>query len=220
MFRIKICGITRPEDALFACEAGADAIGLNFAPPSPRAIDISRAQEISAAVHGKVLRVGVFVNASADLISQIVRQAPLDMVQLHGDEPAELLLELGEIPIMKAFRLRTTDVTPIADFLAQATKLGRMPAAVLLDAYSANSYGGTGQTADWSAAAEYQRLPMTPQVPFVLAGGLTAENVAQAIRQVRPWAVDTASGVESAPGIKDPQQIAAFVAAVRGAFGS
>lgn len=220
MFRIKICGITRPEDALCACQAGADAIGLNFAPPSPRAIEISRAREISAAVRGKVLRVGVFVNASADAIRQTMRQATLDMVQLHGDEPAELLLELGEIPVLKAFRLRTPDFSPIADYLAQAKKLGSLPAAVLLDAYSASAYGGTGQTADWSVAAQYQRLPIAIRTPLVLAGGLTAENVAQAIRQVKPMAIDTASGVESAPGIKDPQRVSSFVSAAKGAFES
>lgn len=218
MFRIKICGLTRPEDAAAAAQAGADAIGLNFAPPSPRAIEVERAQEIAAAVGPGVLKVGVFVNASAEAILACAAAVPLDAVQLHGDEPPEMLLELGDLPVIKAFRLRDGDLNPITSYIGGCRKLRRMPSAVLIDAYSPDARGGTGQIADWSSAEHYGVLA-APSLPgLILAGGLTADNVALAIAQVRPFGVDTASGVESSPGVKDLRRMAAFIAAARQAL--
>lgn len=221
MFRVKICGITRVEDAVAAVEAGADALGLNFAPPSPRAIDPASAQNIAAAVRGRALLVGVFVNADLADIQRLVRQVPLDAVQLHGDESPQAVADLSGVPVIKAFRLGDAGLSLIASFQRECHQLGRLPDAVLLDAFQSGSYGGTGKTVDWSHAAEYHGLagefPALP--PLILAGGLRATNVAEAVQAVRPHGVDTASGVESSPGVKDLAQLRAFLAAGRAAFG-
>jgi phosphoribosylanthranilate isomerase len=214
LFRIKICGITRPEDAAAIAEAGADAIGLNFFAASPRFVEDDRAAEIIAALPAQVAKVGVFVNADAGAIQHKVARLGLDWVQLHGDEPPEFIMELSGLAVIRAVRLqdRVSVVLPRAK-----GKLTRLPKAVLIDAYSEAAYGGTGQTVAWEAVPEARRR--LAGLPVILAGGLTPENVAEAIRVGRPDAVDTASGVESAPGVKDLEKVRAFVAAANKAFG-
>lgn len=211
MFQIKICGITRVEDARAATAAGADAIGLNFYGGSKRCIDQQRAAEILAALPAHVLAVGVFVNAPANEVCRLFDELPLGLIQLHGDEPPEYLAQLGSRLVMRAFRLGDKGWPPIVEYLGY-----RRPQAVLIDAFQSGQYGGTGHVADWHALADW-RTHMS-DLPLVLAGGLTAENVAAAIEAVRPTAVDTASGVEVAPGIKDATKIGLFVRNAQAAF--
>jgi phosphoribosylanthranilate isomerase len=184
MFRIKICGITRPEDALAAVTAGADAIGLNFYPQSARFVGDEQARRIAAAVPAGVARVGVFVNASADEIKRTFDRTPLDIIQLHGDEPPELLCQFGDRPIMRVFRVGSAGLAAALEYLNRCCQLGIVPRLVLADAPAGPAYGGTGQLADWSALAGYPSTAWHP--PLILAGGLTPENVAAAIRTVRP----------------------------------
>ena len=216
VFRIKICGITRVDDAQLAINAGADAIGLNFYEGSPRFVSHTAAQEIAAAAGGPVRKVGVFVNAPADVICETFDSLSLDLVQLHGDESPEIISQLGQRPVIRAFRLDAEGLPPILSYLEECRVLDAMPRMVLLDAHQAGQYGGTGQTADWEAARAYGECPELP--PLVLAGGLRADNVSQAIGMVRPAAVDVASGVESAPRKKERQQVEAFVVEARRAF--
>ena len=206
-----------------AVRAGADAVGLNFYSRSPRYIGQAQAREIILAVadaratsRPPVVKVGVFVNATVSEIRQTADDLALDFVQLHGDEPPEMIAELAPRRVIRAFRLAGDDRQPILDYLAQCRKLGALPAAVLIDAFRRGGYGGTGETADWNAAAKL-REELT-DLPLILAGGLTSENVAAAIAQVRPAAVDTASGEESAPGMKDEVRLKAFVSAAIRAF--
>jgi phosphoribosylanthranilate isomerase len=221
-FRIKICGITRAEDAMAAVEAGADAIGLNFYPASPRAISPAAACGIAKIVPATVQRVGVFVNASLDEIRSVLQQVPLDQVQLHGDEPPEMVQALAPVSCLRAFRLRgdaaqwDREIGTIVRFAAVCESHQHPLTGILLDAHAPGQFGGTGVMLDWTSLAE-RRAAFGP-LPFVLAGGLRPENVAQAIQLVRPAAVDTASGVESMPGIKDQQRVFDFVAAARKAF--
>jgi phosphoribosylanthranilate isomerase len=216
MFRIKICGITAVEDAVLAVEAGADAIGLNFYAKSPRFIDEAMAGRIVAAVGRRAFKVGVFVNATADEMAAMAQRLGLDLVQLHGDEPPTVLARLRNTPVMKAFRIGQDGLTPVDDYLTRCRGLGVAPQAILFDARVEGSYGGSGKTTPWELAAAYRAGNRVP--PLVLAGGLTADNVAEAIRAVRPQAVDTASGVERTPGRKDPARVLAFVQAAAGAF--
>ena len=217
MFTIKICGITRPEDARASAEAGADAIGLNFYPRSPRAIDLDRARAIIAALPDGMIKVGLFVNAAPDEICRTCDALGLDLIQLHGDEPPELLSALGGRPVMKAFRAAGADgLCAMLDYLETCRKLGCLPRLILLDAPAARGFGGSGKLADWTLAKQYQETCGTP--PLVLAGGLKADNVAEAIRATGARAVDTASGVESRPGIKDSAAVAAFALAARQAL--
>jgi phosphoribosylanthranilate isomerase len=234
MFTIKICGVTTPEDALLAAEAGADAIGLNFYARSPRYVAPEPAAEIVRRLHerysGERLKVvGVFVNAALEQILSTIEllqaaagnQSPAGLViQLHGDEPPEFLSELcrqrPDVPVVRAFRCRGADLRAEADYVQQCHALGALPHAALVDAYAPGNFGGTGQCIDWQAvAAGRQHLG---GVPVILAGGLTAENVAAAIAAARPDGVDVASGVESAPGRKDAAKVAAFIAAARRAL--
>jgi phosphoribosylanthranilate isomerase len=216
MFTIKICGITRPEDAEAAAAAGADAIGLNFYEKSPRYIDADRAREIIAALPPSVVKVGVFVNAPMQEVCRAFDELSLDLVQLHGDEPLEYLAQLGDRPIIKALRVSGTEgLRAMVDYIAVCKKLYRAPRFILLDAPLSEGFGGSGKSADWTLAKRYYAAPGPP---LVLAGGLRPDNVAEAIRMTGPQAVDTAGGVESQPGIKDPVAIAAFVAAAKGAF--
>jgi phosphoribosylanthranilate isomerase len=210
LFRIKICGVTRPEDAADIADAGADAIGLNFYPSSPRFVSDEQAEEIIAALPAHVAKVGVFVNADASAIRDKVQRLGLDWVQLHGDEPPEFITELPGLAVIRAVRLqdRVSVVLP-----STKGKLIRLPNAVLIDAFSASAYGGTGTTVVWEAIPEARRR--LAGLPVILAGGLTPENVAEAIRVARPDAVDVASGVESSPGIKDLAKVRDFVAASR-----
>jgi phosphoribosylanthranilate isomerase len=218
MFRIKICGITNVEGAAAAAAAGADALGLNFCVKSPRYVSPAAAEPIVAAVPAGVVKVGVFVNAPADEVAATAAQLGLDLVQLHGDEPPEFLAQLRPLPVMKAFRLGNAGLDPVRRYLAECHRLGCPPRLTLIDSQVAGQYGGTGEVADWEVARRYPSEEWHP--PLVLAGGLTPQNVAEAIRAVQPAAVDTASGVELSPGHKDPQAMAAFVQAARQAFGS
>jgi phosphoribosylanthranilate isomerase len=216
MFRIKICGITTVEDARLACEAGADAVGLNFYAPSPRCVTVETAATICEALWGSVVKVGLFVNAPAADVRRICGQLGLDLVQLHGDEPPEYLADLRDWPMMRAFRLDARGVAPIGQYLARCRALGCLPRLTLIDSSAPGQYGGTGLQADWEAVAEYPCETWHP--PLILAGGLTPTNVALAIRSIRPFGVDTASGVEVAPGRKSADLVRQFVSAARAAF--
>lgn len=209
MFRIKLCGITNSEDARLAVEAGADAIGLNFFQGSPRAVDFDRAQAIAAAVGNRIATVGVFVNASSGSIRDMHAALTLDAVQLHGDEPPELLMELAGLTVIRAFRLDGRGLEPVHDYLNCCGKLNCTPHAVLLDACVKGSFGGTGMTVDWSVAGKYGQFEGAP--PLILAGGLTPDNVAHAIRAAQPAAVDVASGVEQSAGRKSEILMRRFV---------
>jgi len=202
MTKIKICGIKTVKDALAAMEAGADLIGFNFYPKSPRYIDVGTCRNIMSVMrkHGHVTYVGVFVNASVEEVYATIETCGLSLAQLHGDETPEMLSALNG-KAFKAFRGIPSDITGYERNDAPA---------LLVDAAVKGVYGGSGVTADWSAAAE-----LAKKNPLLLAGGLTPENVTDAVRQVKPWGVDVASGVESEPGKKDASKMKAFVQAVR-----
>lgn len=216
MFRIKLCGLKTPLDAAAAAAAGADAVGLNFYPRSSRYIDDASAAQIVAALPESVCKVGLFVNESPQQIRARYEQLGLDLIQLHGDESPAEVAQLHGLPVLKAFRLAPGAVDTVVTFVTVCADAGHPLAGVLVDAYDASQYGGTGMKADWDGATLLkQRLP---DVPMVLAGGLTPENVEAAIAAVHPSGVDTASGVEVARGQKDPQRMQAFVSAARAAF--
>jgi phosphoribosylanthranilate isomerase len=217
MFQTKICGITSVEDALIVARAGADAIGLNFYAHSPRGVTPATAANIVQILPAGISKVGLFVDTPADEICRLFDHLRLDLIQLHGDQPPEFLTQLGPRPVMRAFRVGTEKLRPVAGYLDRCRGLGQDLELVLLDSLVAGEYGGTGTLADWSVAQAYLAEIGTP--PLVLAGGLTPENVAAAIRSVRPAAVDVASGVESHPGRKAPARVEAFVQAARMAFG-
>jgi phosphoribosylanthranilate isomerase len=200
--RSKICGITRIEDALAAVEAGADAIGLVFYAKSPRAVTLQQARAIIAALPPFVTTVGLFVDASRCELGEILDAVSLDLLQFHGDE-APAACEGYHRPYIKALRVKPGD-----DIAAQVA-LYQNASGVLLDTFVPGIPGGTGEAFDWSL------VPEGLSKPIVLAGGLTAENVAQAIARVRPYAVDVSGGVEMAKGIKDAEKIHSFMQAVR-----
>jgi phosphoribosylanthranilate isomerase len=200
--RIKICGITRVEDALAACAAGADALGFVFHPPSPRNLAPDTAREIISALPPFVSAVGLFVDCEPDQIERIAARVPLDMLQFHGDEAPELCARFGR-PYLKAVRMR-----PEVDLLEYARRFGDAR-GLLLDAFVSGTHGGTGTRFDW------RLVPADLPVPIVLSGGLTPDNVGEAVQAVRPWAVDVSSGVEAAKGIKDPRRMRDFIAGVR-----
>ena len=216
MFRVKICGITNVDDALASARAGADALGLNFYPKSPRHITPEQARAIVEVLPRNVVKVGLFVNAPVDEVRDTFDRLGLNLIQLHGDEPPESLAELGDRPVMRAFRLGSEGLPPVTEYLRHCRRLGCLPRLVLIDAHVKGAYGGTGQVADWPTVKRYPVDKDDP--PLVLAGGLSPSNVAEAIRAVSPAAVDTASGVESAPGKKDPAAVEAFVRAARAAL--
>jgi phosphoribosylanthranilate isomerase len=211
--RIKICGLTRVDEALACLEAGADWIGLNFHPGSPRFVDPDCAAEIIAALPCPSQAVGLFVDRPADEVAATAARLGLAAVQLHGDEPPDDLLVLSHLRIIRAFRLGNAgDVRGMGEYLARAEALGRGPDAVLVDAYVPGRAGGTG------TAIVGELLPLIPPHPrLILAGGLTPENVAERCRTVRPWMVDVASGVESSPGRKDPEKVRRFIQALKSA---
>lgn len=199
---VKICGITRSTDALAACEAGADALGLVFYGPSPRCVTAEQAREIVAAVPPFVTIVALFVDATAATIQRILDCVPIDCIQFHGDETPAFCAQFQR-PYVKALRMRPgADIRQLAGSFVGARGL-------LLDSWQPGVPGGTGQTFDWAA------IPAGLARPLVLAGGLHAGNVAAAIATVQPAAVDVSGGVESAPGIKDADKMNRFVAAVR-----
>ena len=200
--RIKICGITNLADAKVAVQAGADALGFVFYDQSPRRISIPAAAEIARHLHPAILRVGVFVNAPAEFISEAIAGSDLSLLQFHGDETPEFCMRFG-LMSMKAFRIR--DAESLKELPKYPTE------AWLLDAYSAENLGGTGEKFNWDLAVEAQKFGK----PVFLAGGLTPENVAAAVRKVQPFGVDVSSGVESSPGKKDHTRVRAFIANVR-----
>ena len=215
VFRIKICGIMTASDAQAAVAAGADAIGLNFVPASPRYIDQRRAAEIVASLPKGVAKVGVFVNSASQDIANLFDSLRLDLIQLHGDEPPALLSELEGRPVIKAFRPDASGLASIETFLDTCREQRCTPRAILLDARRDGIYGGTGSIGDWDLAAAYQK---GARPPLVLAGGLTPDNVAAAIKAVAPSAVDAASGVEASPGVKDKGLMRRFAGAAASAF--
>ncbi len=216
MFQIKICGVTTSHDARQAAEAGADAIGLNFFAPSPRYVTVQRAREIAAALPPEVTKVGVFVNSEAGDVVETADAVGLDMIQLHGDEPPSFLLHLTPRAVVRAFRCRADGLTPVTAYLDDCRAAGRLPDAVLLDAYAPEKYGGTGKCLDWAAVG--QAGGQVGGRPIVLAGGLIPENVGDAIAVAHPNAVDTAGGVEASPGVKDMAKMKLFVSAAKSAF--
>jgi phosphoribosylanthranilate isomerase len=201
---VKVCGITRIEDALAAAQAGAHAIGFVFHPSSPRYVDIPRARAIIGALPPFITTVGVFVDPEPTFVKAVLREIRLGLLQFHGDEDPIFCDGFG-VPYMKGVRMRQ-DLD-----LLQYASIFRAAQALLLDAFVPGSHGGTGQTFDWSL------IPSSLPLPVVLSGGLDADNVATAIRRVRPWAVDVSSGVEVDKGIKDAAKIAAFMRGVRNA---
>jgi phosphoribosylanthranilate isomerase len=217
LFRLKICGITNIEDARAAAVASADAIGLNFFANSPRYISRDQAMRIVESLPPAITPVGVFVNECPSVIRRLTDELRLGTVQLHGDESAEEIAELAGIPILKAFRA-SDDVRARVLSLAEACRQRSAPlAAVLLDAAKPGLFGGTGALADWNIARQLRES--IGDIPLILAGGLTPENVADAIHAVQPLGVDTASGVETSPGKKDPERVRAFIRAAKQALG-
>lgn len=199
--RIKICGITRVEDARIAVALGADAIGLVFYAPSPRSVGIAQARAIIAAIPPFVTTVGLFVDPAQDQVESVLRSCPLNLLQYHGDEAPDFCSSFG-LPYIKAARVRAD-----AD-LVQYLSPYHAAQGWLLDAYHEQLYGGTGESFDWKL------IPRDLARPVILSGGLTPDNVGAAVRQVKPWAVDVSSGVEAAKGVKDAAKIAAFIAGV------
>ena len=202
--RVKICGITSLADAQSAVAAGADVLGFNFFEGSPRHISLEKAAEIAKQIPPAVLRVGVFVNVPAEFITRAIGGCGLNLLQFHGEEPPEFCVQFG-LMSMKAIRIR--DAASLKEMARFSTD------AYLLDAFSPAARGGTGERFNWELAVEAQKFGK----PVFLAGGLTPENVADAVRKVRPFGVDVASGVESSPGKKDHAKLRTFIAAVRNA---
>jgi len=201
--RIKICGITRPADALAAAQAGADAIGLVFYPPSPRYLSAERALEIRDALPPFVQSVALFVNPDAAQVAQVIGRVRPAMLQFHGEESPDFCAQFN-LPYLKACRVKKG-----VDALEYLRPFSRA-AAWLFDSH-VPEYGGVGEAFDWSL------VPAACDRPVILSGGLASGNIADAVRRVRPWGVDVSSGVESAKGIKDAAKIAAFIAEVRNA---
>jgi phosphoribosylanthranilate isomerase len=199
---VKICGITSAEDGLAAAEAGADALGFVFYAPSPRAISVEAAAGLVRHLPPLLVKVGVFVNASEDLVIRAIGECGLNLVQFHGDEPPGYCLQFG-VMSMKAFRIR--DAGSLDALAAYHTD------AWLLDSCVPDKLGGTGARFDWELASQAKQRGR----PIFLAGGLTPENVADAVRQVRPYGVDVSSGVESVPGKKDHRKVKAFIDAAK-----
>jgi phosphoribosylanthranilate isomerase len=199
--RVKICGITRSDDARFAVDAGADAIGLVFYEKSPRFVTNTQAAEISQIVPPFVTRVALFKDAEKLFIQSVLQQVEIDLIQFHGSETADFC-EQFKLPYIKALGMK--DPACDMDHLNRSVTTYATAKALLLDGHAPGEAGGTGDTFDWSSVSGVAK-------PIILAGGLTADNVAQAIEIVRPFAVDVSSGVESSPGIKDKEKISAFM---------
>ena len=198
MTRIKICGITREQDLRAVANSGADAIGLVFYDKSPRRVSVAQAAQLVRSIPPFVSVVGLFVNATAEQVREVLAQVPLDVLQFHGEEQPEFCAQFGK-PYLKAIRVKAgVDLVECATRYAGAQGL-------LLDAHVEGVQGGSGETFDW------RLIPHDLPLPLILSGGLHAGNVAEAIKQVRPYAVDVSSGVEVAKGIKDAAKIAAFV---------
>ena len=201
MLRVKICGITNVDDALHAVEAGVDALGFIFYPDSPRYVAPAAARTIIERLPPFTTSVGVFVNEGRDGIKRVIKECGLSLLQLHGDESPADCLTLGR-PVIKAIRLRSRDdVVRMSEYAVKG---------FVLDTYVDGTWGGTGKTVDWGLAREATR-----HGPVILAGGLTPDNVGQAIAEVQPFGVDVSSGVEISPGTKDSQKMRQFIVAAR-----
>lgn len=201
--RVKICGITRVQDAHAACDAGADAIGLIFYPPSPRYLTHAQARALRDALPPFVTSVALFVDPSREQVERVIEEVRPGALQFHGDEPPEFCERFG-LPYLKACRIK--EGVDLLEYLRPYKRASGWLADAFVEAY-----GGVGKTFDWSL------IPRQRPRPLILSGGLTSGNVREAIRRVRPWGVDVSSGVESAKGIKDAAKIAAFMAEVRNA---
>lgn len=200
--KVKICGITNVADALAAAGAGADLVGLMFYEKSPRHVSIQSAAEIARQLPPSIVKVGVFVNPQEDLVLRAIGDCGLGLLQFHGDETPEFCTRFG-LMSMKAFRIRDAEsLRALPEYKTDAW---------LLDAYAPDKPGGTGEKFNWDLAVEASKFGR----PIFLAGGLTAENVAQAVRRVRPYGVDVSSGVEASPGRKDQGKVAAFIKAAK-----
>ncbi|MFW6171583.1 MAG: phosphoribosylanthranilate isomerase [Planctomycetota bacterium] len=217
MFRVKICGITTVADAEAVAETGADAIGLNFFPKSPRYVNPTTAKKIVSAVKQQLSVVGVFVNATLDEMLELADGLPLDYIQLHGDEPISRLSQLAPRRTIRVLRLRPDRDTWNAEFLRAVATSRVTPAGVLVDAYQPGNFGGTGQMVDWGKVRDVGAA--IGGCPVLLAGGLNPDNVDDAIRHTGCDGVDVASGVELKPGVKDMGRTRHFVASALGAFG-
>jgi phosphoribosylanthranilate isomerase len=207
--RIKICGVTTPDDVALCAAAGVDAVGINFHPGSPRYVDPKASQPLLQSIPPLMAGVGVFVGLPMRQVTAMAYQLGLRGIQYHGENR-----DIGDqfpFSVIAAFRVRDRQsLAEIHAYLEMCRTLGRLPGAILVDAHVDGLHGGTGQTAPWDLLADYK-----PGVPLILAGGLTPENVAEAIRIVRPDGVDVASGVEESPGRKDADKVRRFVANAR-----
>jgi len=199
--RVKICGITRTEDAQLVIDAGVDAIGLVFYAKSPRFVTNTQAAEISQLIPAFVSRVALFKDAEKQMIKAVLQQVEIDLIQFHGSEPVDFC-EQFDRPYIKALGMKTAERD--VDYLMASAEKYQSAKALLLDAHAPGEAGGTGETFDWTSIATIKK-------PVVLAGGLTVDNVKQAINIVHPFAVDVSSGVESSPGIKDKEKVTAFM---------
>lgn len=196
--RVKICGITTVEDALMVSNSGADAIGLVFYAPSPRHVEIEQACLIAQAIPAFVTKTALFVNPDVDYVKAVLDQVQIDLLQFHGDETPAFCEQFG-LPYMKAIRMQaSTDLNQLAEQYASSC-------GILLDAYKPGVPGGTGEQFNWSW------VPKTLSRPIILAGGLTAENIHQAIQTTQPWAVDVSGGVEASKGIKSAEKVTLFM---------
>jgi len=200
--RVKVCGITRSEDAIAAIQNGVDAIGFVFWPHSARYIDPESARRIAEVIPPYICTVGVYVDPDAVWVEETARAAKLNLLQFHGDESPEFCNQFPQ-PYIKAIRVK-----PDTDLLQYAQRYGAAK-GLLLDTYAADMPGGTGHAFDW------QLIPQQLSLPLILSGGLNPENVARAIKQTQPWAVDVSSGVEASKGIKDEKKIIAFMQGVK-----
>jgi len=218
MVWVKICGVRDVESARLVAECRPDAIGLNFYPGSPRAVSAEVARSIARGLPAGIEAVGVFVNSAAADVAETVRSCALHRVQFHGDEPPQLLAEFHRLspptPIIRAWRFGPQGLRALQDYVARCQTLGVPVAAVLVDAHLPGRYGGTGVALPWDEVrCDYASRSLPP---LILAGGLNADNVAAAVTSIEPWGVDVASGVESAPGVKDAELVARFVNGARG----
>jgi len=203
--KVKICGITNLPDARAAAEAGADALGLMFVETSPRHVSMTVAADITRQLPPFIIKVGVFVNAPEELVFRAIGECGLNLLQFHGDESPEYCRQFG-LMSMKAFRIRDAEsLRALPDYETDA---------FLLDSHVAGKPGGTGEKFNWELAVEAKKFG----IPIFLAGGLTPENVAEAVRQVQPYGVDVSSGVESTPGRKDLAKVQAFITAAKKAI--
>lgn len=200
--RVKVCGITRSEDAIAAVQCGVDAIGFVFWPHSARYIDPESARRIAEVIPPFICTVGVYVDPDAAWVEETARAAKLNLLQFHGDESPEFCNQFSQ-PYIKAIRVK-----PDTDLLQYAQRYGAAK-GLLLDTYAADMPGGTGHAFDW------QLIPQQLSLPLILSGGLNPDNVARAIKQTQPWAVDVSSGVEASKGIKDEKKIIAFMQGVK-----